>query len=254
MRQPRLFISSSKADRSFTGKLADYLRRAYDEVWFDPNRYGGEVWWEEILWNIKACDIFIYLLSPASLEAPYCRAEYAEAQRLRKQVLPVVIRPHATVPPELADLNPLDMSRGLTAANLTELLATLKHLESRFPKAPPVPTRPEPTPMPLIGIEPPRRMPRAVKLGILVILAAALMLALFLSVGGPGDRVPASPTPTPDLPTATDTATTAPTFTGTAAATETPIPPTSTPTPTATIPTATNTNTVPPTVTRRAPH
>src|SRR5437899_369024 len=135
MRQPRLFISSSLADQSFTKKLADYLYRAYDEVWFDANRYGGEVWWEDVLWNIKASDIFIYLLSPSSVGAAYCRAEYAEAQRLRKQILPVVIRPNTHIPPDLAELQPVDLSQSLTSAKVGELLAALKQLEKQFPKA-----------------------------------------------------------------------------------------------------------------------
>jgi hypothetical protein len=263
MRQPRLFISSSLADQSFTKKLADYLYRAYDEVWFDSNRYGGEVWWEDVLWNIKASDIFIYLLSPSSIGAGYCGAEYAEAQRLRKQILPVVIRPNTPIPPDLAELQPVDLSEGLTATKVGELLAALKQLENQFPKAPPIPVNVVPTPVPAVTNESPRRVPRWILAVFAVLVGLALIAMVLFAPSDPpvvatttaADTSPA-PTSTPLSPTPTveRLATTVhPTR-----ATQTRMPtdmPTSTPTVTMTElsspVTATNRSTVPPTVTRR---
>ncbi len=244
MRQPRLFISSSLADRSITSKLADYLRRAYDEVWYDANRYGGEVWWEDILWNIKASDIFIYLLSPASVAAAYCRAEYAEAQRLHKQILPVVIRAGTHVPPDLVELQPVDLSNGLTSAKVGELLAALKQLENQFPKAPPVPANGERTPVPAVIRDSPRRFSRR---WILPVLGILLVLALLLAFGQSGSVI--GPTALPSDTVAQSTPTVEILPTSGIALTSTP---TNTPlaTYTASV-TSTNTSTVPPTVTRR---
>jgi len=58
---PRIFISYSRVDRSLVDDLVPLLREVYglENVWFDENLHGGQVWWEEILRQIAACDIFI---------------------------------------------------------------------------------------------------------------------------------------------------------------------------------------------------
>jgi hypothetical protein len=270
MRQPRLYISYSRADKAFVTKLAHYLYRAYDEVWFDEHRYGGDIWWDELLWNLKACDIFIYLISPQSVEATYCQAEYAEALRLRKQILPVVIRDQAPVPADLEVLPLVNMVGPLDASNVGELLAALKQLEYRFSKAPLPPLDPKPTPVPPVDDDlPPHRFPG--RLAALLVISGALLIILgFASRQVVTPTVP-TPTETPLPPTATiippteapasstSTATTAPSSTSTPSSTPTPTPtatltptPTRTVTPSATEPPQTSTSTVPPTVTRRA--
>ena len=290
MRQPRVFISCSRADRPFAAKLSDYLRRAYDEVWFDENRYGGDVWWDEILWNIRACDLFIYLVSPEGIRAAYCQAEYAEAVRLRKQILPLLIRPVAAVPSVLLPLQPLDISQGINPESVEEVLSALKQRENRLLKIPQQPHSPEPTPMPLVEEETP---PRRFKLRWAVPPAFIVLLLLWAMPR----LIGSAPSPTPTGTRFVHTATTAPlpavtvivitpastqpatqpatlqsTVQATQQATRTPVPatatnaatptatasatptssPTDTATPTLTPTQPTSTSTVPPTVTRRA--
>ncbi len=281
MNQPRLFISYSQSDRSLTRRLTDYLRRAYDEVWYDENRYGGEAWWDNVLWNIKACDIFLYLLSPASMRSPYCIAEYQEAQRLQKQIVLVVIRP--PVPSDVQGLPLVDLTPGLTSAKIGELLSLLRHLENRPPRPLPPPLSSTATPIPVGEEAAPRHFPtKWIVLPVLLIGALLLIMLLAPQLAPIIDLPPATNTPIP--PSETSTSTPLPTST-TIPATDTPIPltdtpipptatqipsPTATPTdteepptltpipspsntPTATIPPATLTSTVPPTVTRRRP-
>ena len=252
-------------------RLATYLYRAYDEVWFDEHRYGGDIWWEELLWNLKACDIFIYLISAQSVEATYCQAEYAEALRLRKQILPVVIRDETPVPADMETLPVVNMVGPFDASSVGELLAALKQLEYRFSKTPLPPLDPRPTPVPpVIDDLPNRRSPG--RLAALFVVGGVLLIVLGLvsrQVGTPT----ATPTPTPTAietplpPTATTippteesasptlTATTAPSSTSTPSDTPTSTltaTPTWTVSPSATEPPQTSTSTVPPTVTRRA--
>jgi TIR domain len=271
MRQPRLYISYSRADKAFVTRLATYLYRAYDEVWFDEHRYGGDVWWDDLLWNLKACDIFIYLLSPQSVEATYCRAEYAEALRLRKQILPVVIRDETPVPADMEVLPVVNMVGPFDASSVGELLAALKQLEYRFSKAPLPPLDPMPTPVPpVIDDLPNRRSPG--RLAALLVIGGVLLIVLgFASRQTVAPTATLTPIPMPSetrlLPTATGvpptdepasptpTATTAPS--STSAPSDTPTPtgtasPTWTVSPSATEPPQTSTSTVPPTVTRRA--
>jgi hypothetical protein len=281
MRQPRVFMSCSRTDQALAAKLADYLRRAYDEVWFDEHRYGGEVWWDEILWNIRACDLFIYLVSPESIRAAYCQAEYAEAVRLRKQILPVVLRPMTVIPSVLRPLHPLDMTKGISPVTVGAVLSALKHLENRLLNVPQPPLSAEPTPMPLVEDKPPR--PARWRLLLLPVFGILLLLLWAMPrLAAPGVAITtASPTGTRFVPTATlalpavTVILMTPTQLSTLQTTRTPVPatqaasltsiptatasrtpsstststPTATPSITPTLPTSTST--VPPTVTRR---
>ena len=91
----QIFISYSRADKDFIQRLEPRLRRKYhDEFWYDAEIVGGDVWWEEtIVPAIAACTVFVYLMSNDAISSEYCRKEMAEAQRLSKCVLPVIVRP-----------------------------------------------------------------------------------------------------------------------------------------------------------------
>ena len=67
----RIFISYSRVDRYIVEDLSDKLRRLYghDNVWFDEGLHGGDIWWEEILDEIAARDIFVYVLSNESVQS-----------------------------------------------------------------------------------------------------------------------------------------------------------------------------------------
>jgi len=96
---PRIFISYKRADRPFLKRLLSLLQIVRDNnIWHDEQIAGGESWWEKILREIAECDVFIYLLSNDSLKSPYCLAEFAEAVRLNKIIIPVVCRLQTEIP------------------------------------------------------------------------------------------------------------------------------------------------------------
>jgi hypothetical protein len=64
--------------------------QGYD-VWFDQQLVGGQSWWDEILQNIRAADVFIFALTPASLDSKPCQLEYTYAHGLHKRLLPVML-------------------------------------------------------------------------------------------------------------------------------------------------------------------
>lgn len=132
---PNFFISYDRDDRPLTRQLAAQLRRVYgyNEVWFDENIYGGEHWWEEIRQQIARCDIFMFLLSDESANSPYCEKERAEAERLRKPILPVRISTIQNIPPQFQDIQYVDMSEGqITVENFTELNAAIRQISQRM--------------------------------------------------------------------------------------------------------------------------
>lgn len=138
----RIFVSYSRVDKPFTERFVTRLRRMYrsDEVWYDDELLGGDVWWEEILDQIAACDIFIYLLSNESVNSPYCQAEFAEARRLQKRIITVQVRDRTKMVGELNDIQYVDMKAGIDNADALEQLTAAVNkqagnLPTRRPKA-----------------------------------------------------------------------------------------------------------------------
>ncbi len=155
----QIFLSYSRADRQFIDQLVPLIRRVYgnDSVWFDDDIHGGVNWWQMILHEIAESDIFVYLISNESLESPYCQAEFREAIRLNKQILPVIVRRLKTDYPGNvdADLAPIlrrtqyvDMSGGFHTNTISALYAALKHLLDAIPQQPAKPVASSPTPEP----------------------------------------------------------------------------------------------------------
>lgn len=87
-----VFISYARRDADVTASLHEDLVRATLEVWFDRDLQGGQRWWEAILEQIAACDVFLFVLSPDSIRSRACRAELAYAVALGRPVLPVQVR------------------------------------------------------------------------------------------------------------------------------------------------------------------
>lgn len=86
-----LFLSYSRADRPKVDDLASDLSDAGMETWFDKELTGGQNWWDEILASIRACDVFVVVLSPSWLASHPCQAELAYAMALDRPIIPVLV-------------------------------------------------------------------------------------------------------------------------------------------------------------------
>ena len=62
-----------------------------DGIFYDTHNTGGKPWWDNILEKISDATVFVYLISNNSLASYACRAEYMEAMRLGKHIVPVDI-------------------------------------------------------------------------------------------------------------------------------------------------------------------
>jgi hypothetical protein len=211
---PRIFISYSRDDRAFVDGLVPLLRElyGYDNVWFDEVLRGGQDWWDEILRQIRRCDIFCYLLSDDSLQSRYCRAELEEALRLKKHILPAKVEAQAgPLPQDLRRIHIVDLSGGISDARaLSKLYAAIDRLDKPRPRLLPV------------------------ALGLVAVAVAAFLVVRFALrdfFPPPGATVAATATmpdtplpadtPTPVTPTVAPTITAAP---PTALPTDTPLP------------------------------
>lgn len=148
---PQIFISYSHKDAKHVEKWADRLRRIYthDEVWYDQRLFAGDEWWPTILNQIAAADCIIFLVSEDSIKSNYCKDELAEARRLRKPIIPILINgfPPEKLTPSLSKLQYVtDRS-----ADFARLVGSINKQSGTSRFAPPKPPlSPEPTPAPHI--------------------------------------------------------------------------------------------------------
>ncbi|MEQ9032518.1 MAG: toll/interleukin-1 receptor domain-containing protein, partial [Aggregatilineales bacterium] len=115
----RLFISYARIDKPYTIQLVTTL--GVHEVWYDQRLYAGQHWWKEILRRLDWCEGLIYLLSPESVSSEYCLKELEIAQRLGREIIPVLIQPNTEIPPSLAKYQYVDMTNGMAVENVNLL-------------------------------------------------------------------------------------------------------------------------------------
>ncbi|HEY9651392.1 MAG TPA: TIR domain-containing protein, partial [Coleofasciculaceae cyanobacterium] len=105
LRQPPLssldvFISYSRADSDFARKLNDSLQMQGKTTWFDQESIAsGSDFQQEINRGIKVCGNFLFILSPRSVNSPYCKDEVEYAAQLNKRFVTVLHR----------EINPSDL-------------------------------------------------------------------------------------------------------------------------------------------------
>lgn len=125
-----VFISYSRADSDFARKLNDGLQRQGKRTWFDQESIAsGTDFQQEIYRGIEASDHFLFILSPRSVQSPYCADEVEYAAKLNKRIVTVRYQAvdAANLHRELAKVQRVDfLARDRDfAANFKELIRTL---------------------------------------------------------------------------------------------------------------------------------
>jgi len=108
-RFPRAFLSYAAADRAFVDRLVSDLRRRRVKVWFDERLQPGRARSAQIGEAIQTTDVFLLLLSPASVAAPQVLAELDIALGRGRSILPLLHQP-CTPPRAIADRVPVDFA------------------------------------------------------------------------------------------------------------------------------------------------
>jgi WD40 repeat protein len=125
-----VFISYSRTDSDFARKLNDALQIQGKTTWFDQESIAsGTDFQQEIYRGIETSDNFLFILSPISVNSPYCADEVGYAAKLNKRIVTVLHRPvdPATLPAALSSVQWIDFNRhnGDFYANFNELVRTL---------------------------------------------------------------------------------------------------------------------------------
>ncbi len=86
------FISYGRADsKAFAAKLQERLNQAGFKVWFDFNDIPlGVDYQNQIDDGITKADNFLFLISPHSVNSPYCGKEVELAIKLKKRIIPLL--------------------------------------------------------------------------------------------------------------------------------------------------------------------
>jgi hypothetical protein len=86
-----VFVSYSRNNLDVVTQLIQDIQAAGVDTWHDQTLTGGQRWWDNILANIRECDVFISALSPESWDSEACKSELGYAVDLSKTILPVLV-------------------------------------------------------------------------------------------------------------------------------------------------------------------
>lgn len=125
-----VFISYSRANADFARTLNEALQTQGKTTWFDQESIAtGTDFQQEIYHGIEQSDNFLFIISPESINSPYCADEVEYAKSLNKRFITVLHREvdSAKLHPELAKVQWLDFNknRGDFYANFSELVRSL---------------------------------------------------------------------------------------------------------------------------------
>ena len=84
-----IFLSYAHQDAPKIDVLSRDLDDLVGSVWLDKSLSGGQLWWDEILRQIRECRLFVLAVSRHSLRSEACLAESAYATALNRPFLSV---------------------------------------------------------------------------------------------------------------------------------------------------------------------
>jgi hypothetical protein len=143
----RVFISYSRTNLGAVTQLIKHGKDVGIEMWYDQALTGGQRWWDDILANIRKCDIFVFALSPESWDSEACKSELAYVAQLGKPIIPVLISDGISLnllsPPlseiQITDYRKRDMEAAFALLKAINLAPPAPNLPDPLPASPPVP-------------------------------------------------------------------------------------------------------------------
>jgi formylglycine-generating enzyme required for sulfatase activity len=106
MSAPRVFVSHSHKDDTFTQRLVQDLGAAGADVWVDVAGVGADDFQKRINQALQSCEWFVLVLTPAAIASPWVELEVHAAFRLKVQgrirgIIQVLAAPvsQAEIPP-----------------------------------------------------------------------------------------------------------------------------------------------------------
>jgi formylglycine-generating enzyme required for sulfatase activity len=146
MSTKNVFISYKREDRPRVRELAESLRRAGNDVWFDESIQVGDHWWDTILARIEQCDVFVFAISQRALRSVPCRLENQYAAALGKPIRLVQVGALTAVPTEYATIQYGHFSKKDKDAliDLIDLIGAINRIPAGQPNNPNIEKPPPP--------------------------------------------------------------------------------------------------------------
>lgn len=142
-----VFLSYAHQDDDLIAALRQDLEDMGHSVWLDTSLHGGQVWWDEILRQVRGCDVFVLAVSRHSLASEACLAECEYAAAVNRPFLPVRVGEFdlATAPERLRNTQLIDFQKG-HAPSVVVLARAMNSVPDSVP-LPEVLVPPPPTPV-----------------------------------------------------------------------------------------------------------
>jgi formylglycine-generating enzyme required for sulfatase activity len=126
-----IFISYSQTDSDLARKLNEAFQSQGKTTWFDQESLAvGDNFKEEIHRGIEQCDNFLFIISPSSINSPFCADEVEYAHNLNKRITTVLHRPvkPEELHPVLENIEWIDFNRykGHFLTNFNEFVRVLE--------------------------------------------------------------------------------------------------------------------------------
>ena len=141
-----VFLSYAHQDAERVEELRRDLEDLAGTVWQDRSLTGGQVWWDEILVQIRNCDLFVLAMSVSSLASEACRSELGYALALDRAFLAIRIddcdvasAPENVRRTQLVDFQTRDVNSAKALAKAVFRAQEAAPLPSVLPDPPPVP-------------------------------------------------------------------------------------------------------------------
>ncbi len=122
-----LFVSYAHVDKPQIIPLIDLLREAGYEPWFDQLLIPGQDWQHILRDHISKFDTFLYVLTPESVNSQWCQWEFAEAAKLHKPIIPVLLQSKTKLPDAISKFQYADLSDGLTIHAFAKLIRGINY-------------------------------------------------------------------------------------------------------------------------------
>lgn len=141
----QVFLSYSRKNQAEAEMLAADVQKLGYNVWLDQALTGGQAWWDQILSKVRKCDVFIFVLSPDSLDSMACKREWHYASQLNKRILPVLVADVSQnlIPTELSRIQFVDYRKSQDKQVVFALNTAIQNLPPPPPLPDPLPEEPE---------------------------------------------------------------------------------------------------------------
>jgi hypothetical protein len=126
----RLFISYAHQDLERVMELVEELHARGHQTWFGSQLYPGDDWKHDLQRAMADCDAIIYALSPHSSVNEWCRWESAQAVKLGKPVLPVLIQETPGIASTLGGYTVPNFANGADEAFVNNLHTLFAHMDA----------------------------------------------------------------------------------------------------------------------------